>query len=380
LREAQARLEDADRRKNEFLAMLSHELRNPLTPVKTSLYILDRVAPDSEHAKRANAVIRRQVDQLSRLVDDLLDVTRITRGKIHLRRERVDLVELVRTVAEDHRPLFERADITLEVTLSAVAVSVHADRSRIAQIVGNLLQNAVKFTQPGGRVGVGVSMDAAAGVATLTVEDSGAGMAPEVLDRLFEPFMQADHTLDRSKGGLGLGLALVRGLVTQHGGSVTATSEGLGRGSRFVVRLPLASAKSADPAPAGAGHPAGRRRVLVIEDNVDAAESMRALLELHGHEVSVAHTGPDGVAKAVELRPEVVLCDIGLPGMDGFRLVEPLRAKLKGTPVVFAAVTGYASAEDQRRALDAGFDSFFVKPLNPRSLANLLRSYPGRAD
>ncbi|MGC4116820.1 MAG: ATP-binding protein [Myxococcales bacterium] len=303
LRQLAQQLEEADRRKTHFLAVLSHELRNPLAPVKNSLYILQRATPGGDQARRAQEVIHRQVDQLAHLVDDLLDVTRIARGKIHLQRRSVELDELVRGTFEDHRGLFERAGIAVSVRSSSGPIFVHADWSRLAQIVGNLLQNAAKFTPKGGCVAVAVSSDEASQQALITVTDNGAGMTPRVLARLFEPFMQADETLDRTQGGLGLGLALVKGLVEQHGGSIEASSEGAGRGAEFTVRLPFQKAAGAAARGTSLAGQEAHRRILVIEDNVDAADSLKEMLELNGHEVAVAYTGPEGVAKAREARP-----------------------------------------------------------------------------
>lgn len=381
LERANARLEQADHRKNEFLAALSHELRNPLAPIRNSLYVLDRAAPGSEQAVRAKAIIARQMTQLSNLVDDLLDVTRVTRNKIQLQKEALELGEVVRRVVEDYRSLFEAAQLQLELSTTGLPLHVMADRTRIVQVIGNLLQNAAKFSKPLGRTRISLSSEGASAV--IGVADDGAGMDQDTLDRLFEPFMQADKTLDRSKGGLGLGLALVKGLVDLHGGQVTASSAGLGRGSEVVVRLPLALASaSTDSDPAGEG-PRRRRHILIIEDNLDAASSLREVLELGDHHVTVAHTGPEGVARARELRPEVVLCDIGLPGMDGYAVAMALRedASLRHTHLV--ALSGYALPEDLRRAALAGFEHHLAKPPNieklERILANLPSTGSGRA-
>jgi signal transduction histidine kinase len=371
LRAAQARLLDADRRKNEFLAMLSHELRNPLAPIKNSLYILDRVAPGGDQARRAKGVIERQINQLTHVVDDLLDVTRVARGKMQLQRSRLELNELVRRTLEDHRTLFEGSGLGVELE-TAPEVFVDADGNRIAQVLGNLLQNAAKFTQRGGRVKVTVSTDAAARQAMVRVADTGAGMSADVLARIFEPFMQADSTVDRSKGGLGIGLALVKGVVEQHGGSVDARSEGIGRGTEFTVRLPLDLTQAVErerPAAAGAKV---RRRVLIIEDNVDAAHSLKDMLELDGHAVAVAYDGPDGIAKARELLPEYVLCDIGLPGMNGYDVARALRADGALRSVHLVALSGYALPEDLQRAAEAGFELHLAKPPTREKLDGLL--------
>jgi signal transduction histidine kinase len=371
-------LEEVDRRKNHFLAVLSHELRNPLTPVRNSLFILDRAAPGSAQALHAREVIRRQFDLLTHLVDDLLDVTRITSGKIHLQRGPVELVEVVKRTVEDHRSLFEKAQIEVQLKATTAQVRIEADGNRIAQVISNLLLNAAKFTPRGGRVEVQVSTDAAAGQALVRVTDNGAGIQPDMLSRLFQPFMQADEAIDRSKGGLGLGLALVKGLVEQHGGTVAAASDGLGCGSQFTVRLPLGGAepRAAEPQqrPAVKVH----RRVLVIEDNVDAADSMREILELEGHEVAVAYDGPKGLASAREFRPEVVICDVGLPGMDGYEVARSFRRDGALKDACMVALSGYALSEDRQRAAEAGFDHHLAKPVDLNRLEIILRATPLR--
>jgi PAS domain S-box-containing protein len=375
LREAQARLEEADRRKSHFLAVLSHELRNPLTPIKNSLYTLDRAPPGGDQARRARDVIARQIDLLTHLVDDLLDVTRISRGKIQLQRCRLELNELMTRTLEDHRGLFELSGLHVSFAPAPKAVHIHADWNRIAQVMSNLLLNAAKFTPRGGRVGVTVAMEAED--VLIRVSDTGTGMTPEMLAHLFEPFMQADTTLDRSKGGLGLGLALVKGLIEQHGGSVSAVSEGLGRGAELTVRLPLDLS-----APPQAELPSARvlflkRRVLMIEDNIDAADTLREVLSMNGHEVAVAYTGPDGIAKAHEHQPDVVLCDIGLPGMDGYAVARAFRADDLLKAMHLVAVSGYALPEDLQRAAQAGFERHLAKPPTVEKIETILRELPG---
>jgi PAS domain S-box-containing protein len=369
-RRMEAALLEADRRKNEFLAVLSHELRNPLAPIVNSLYILDHAPPGGEQADRAKQVISRQVAHLSNLVNDLLDVTRITRNKIQLQAERLDLNELVRRTVEDNRSFFEEAQVRLELTPAPQVLPVMADRTRIAQIIGNLLQNAAKFTPGGGTTRV--TLAAESNLAVLRVSDDGVGMSAETLAGLFQPFMQADHTLERSKGGLGLGLALVKGLVELHGGRISASSEGLGKGSDLVVHLPLAGAVASDQPAAAADRSGGRRRILIIEDNRDAANSLRDALALGHHEVIIAHDGPDGLAKARAFAPEVVVCDIGLPGMDGFEVARAFRAdeRLRGTFLV--ALSGYALPEDLARASEAGFERHLAKPPSIEALEQLL--------
>jgi PAS domain S-box-containing protein len=362
-------LADASRRKDEFLAVLSHELRNPLAPVRNSLYVLARAEPGGEQARRMQAIIERQVSHLTRLVDDLLDVTRISRGKIQLQRARIELGELVRRTVEDHRSTFTANGIRLEGRVASSPMWLSADGTRIAQVVGNLLGNAAKFTPRGGRVDLSLEQEGANAV--LRVRDSGAGITNEMLERLFEPFMQADRTLDRARGGLGLGLALVKGLAELHGGSVTATSEGPGRGAEFVVRLPLSPATEKAVANGETGRVAPRR-VLIIEDNIDAAGSLKEALELDGHEVEVAYDGPEGLTKARAFQPEVVLCDIGLPGMDGYEVARAFRADDALAGAFLVALTGYALPEDLQRAEDAGFERHLAKPPTFEKLSELL--------
>jgi two-component system CheB/CheR fusion protein len=376
-REAADALREADLNRTQFLAMLSHELRNPLAPITNSLYILDRAVAGGDQAKRAQAVIDRQVGQLRRLIDDLLDTTRISSGKVQLKLERLDLNEVVRRTVEDHRSCFDQNGVHLEVTLAEGHVAVMADWARVAQVIGNLLSNAAKFTGRGGGTRVSVARDEEARQAVVCVADTGAGMSPEILGRLFERFTQADRTLDRSKGGLGLGLALVKGLVELHCGEVSANSAGPGQGSEFIVRLPLdviqVAAKAEPPAAERRA-----RRVLIIEDNADAADSLREALELNDHEVDVANAGPEGLEKAHRFKPDVVLCDIGLPGMDGYEVARAICSDeaLKGTFLV--ALSGYAQPEDLERAANAGFHGHLAKPPSVEKLEELLAEAPQR--
>jgi PAS domain S-box-containing protein len=371
-KEMEAALREADRRKDEFLAVLSHELRNPLAPMRTALAVLALAGPGSSQALRARAALERQLQHLTRLVDDLLDLTRISRGKIRLHRVPLDLGPLVARTAEDHRALFDHGGVALELRLAAGATPVDGDATRLAQALGNLLQNAAKFTPEGGRVSVELERDG--GDAVLRVRDTGMGIDASVLPRLFEPFSQAEATLDRTRGGLGLGLALVRRLAELHGGSATARSGGAGLGAEFTVRVPL-STRSDDPArPAATPAAASGRRVLVVDDNVDAAETLRDLLEFSGHAAAVAHDGPAALALARAFAPDAVLCDIGLPGMDGYAVARALRADAALAGVLLVALTGYAQPEDQRRASEAGFDAHLAKPPPLETIESLLRS------
>ncbi|HEY3450404.1 MAG TPA: ATP-binding protein [Myxococcales bacterium] len=376
LRTANLKLAEADRRKNEFLAQLSHELRNPLAPIRSSLHVLHRAAPDGDQARRAKEIIDRQVGQLVRLVDDLLDVTRITRNKIQLQRQPLELNELVRRSLEDYRAEFDKGEVALELAAAPGPVLVDADGNRLAQVVGNLLQNAAKFTGPGGKTFVRVVTEPARQQAVVEVADTGIGMDERMLARVFQPFAQADSSLDRGKGGLGLGLALVRGLVELHGGEVSAHSDGLGKGSRVVVRLPLQASARAEPAAAHRADPPGRRRILIIEDNVDAADSLGEVLQMDRHQVAIAHDGHDGLAKVKAFRPDVVLCDIGLPGMDGYAVARAIRADEALKDVFLVALSGYAMPEDLQRAAEAGFERHLAKPPSLEKLAELLSTVP----
>jgi signal transduction histidine kinase/PAS domain-containing protein/ActR/RegA family two-component response regulator len=372
LRQSEADLRDADARKNEFLAMLSHELRNPLAPIKNSLYILQHARGDGEQVRRAEAVIGRQLAHLTSLIDDLLDVTRVTRGKIRLDKEPLDLDEVVGRTVEDHRNLFARAGVRLAFRPSGARLRVHADRTRLTQVVGNLLQNAAKFTPKGGSTSVSVE-SRGDGQAAVRVCDTGAGIGAEILPHLFEPFIQADRTLDRSKGGLGLGLALVKGLVEMHDGTVAARSEGPGRGAEFEVVLPtMPASELAEPRPLIEQALTQPRSVLIIEDNRDAADSLREVLEIVNHSAMVAYSGDEGLEKVRALRPDVVLCDIGLPGMDGHEVARAIRADASLSATTLVALTGYAAPEDLARSKEAGFDYHIAKPPSIEAIEQVL--------
>jgi CheY-like chemotaxis protein/two-component sensor histidine kinase len=353
--------------------MLSHELRNPLGPVRNALYILDRAQPGGQQAQRAKDIANRQVAHLTRLVDDLLDVTRIARGKIELRRELLDLTALVRRTAEDYRPLMQDRGVELAVEVPPAPVPVSGDPARLTQVLGNLLNNAAKFTPAQGRVALSLAADGDR--ALVRVRDTGPGISPDVLPTLFEPFTQGKQTLARSEGGLGLGLSLVKGLVAMHGGEVTATTAP-GSGAEFVVRLPLAAPPAERSAPAAAADvvPARRRRVLVIDDNRDAAETVAELARMLGHDVEVAFDAFDGLARAAERAPDVVFCDLGLPGMDGYELARQLRGRAGGNRIRLVALSGYAQPEDVARSAEAGFDAHVAKPADPAELERLLAS------
>jgi signal transduction histidine kinase/FixJ family two-component response regulator len=380
LERAAAATKEASRRKDEFLAMLGHELRNPLAPIRTASYVLRRVHSHDPRTARATEIIDRQVGHLTRIVDDLLDVSRIVRGKLAIQREPTDWANVVQSTAEDYRAGFEARGLELSLELPGAPVWVRGDRTRLAQVVANLLANAQKFTERGGRVAVDVRVDERAGSCSLSVRDTGIGMTPEMLARVFQPFEQGPQTSARTRGGFGLGLTLVKGLVEMHEGEVSAWSEGPGRGSELRIRLPLGEAPAARAARAGPGPAAAGLHVLVIEDNQDAAESLRTVLEMGGFSVEVAHDGPSGVAAARARRPQVVLCDIGLPGaMDGYEVARTLRADPDLRSVRLIALTGYGQQEDVRRAEDAGFDSHVTKPADPQGLLGLV-AVPAPAD
>ena len=371
--ELQARalmLAEADERKNEFLGFLAHELRNPTSAIANGLFVLERAPPDSDAARSAQAIMQRQTRQLARLIDDLLDTTRISRGKIELERQTVNFTEVVRDGLADYEGALGTRELSVKADLPHDDVWVDGDRARLSQVVGNLLSNAIKFSEDGGNIAVTLAAREEEGVANLRVSDEGCGIDPALLPQLFTPFTQGATSLARTKGGLGLGLALVRSLVELHGGTVTAHSAGPGCGAEFVVSLPLGRPPTGMPA-----RPKllpRRWRVLIVEDNGDAAESLRAGAALQGYEVRVAHDGYACLDMIHDFRPQVVLCDIGLPGMDGYELAGRLRADASLADIHLIAVSGYASPQDKARALAAGFDCHVAKPLKMDELESML--------
>ncbi len=377
-------LREAIVRRTHFLGMLSHELRNPLGPIGNALHVLARVAPGTEQAQHARAIVSRQFDHLTRLVNDLLDATRLASGKVQVHREKMDLAEVVQRTVDDHRSLFDRSGVGLELQVGDRPLWMDGDAVRLSQVVGGLLTNAVKFTNPGGRAEVSVAREAP-GTAVVRVRDDGVGIAADVRGRLFEPFAQGAETLDRSRGGLGLGLALAKGLVDLHGGTIIARGNDAGRGTEVVVTLPLLPQQAA-PAPdrALAAGTERARSVLVIDDDVDSAEALRDFLALSGHTVEIAYDGAEGLRRAAALSPEVILCDVGLPGMNGYDVARTLRAT-SGRRALLVALTGYGSDEVLQRALAAGFDARVVKPVSPEQLRQLVAvgtrvGAPGAAD
>jgi signal transduction histidine kinase/ActR/RegA family two-component response regulator len=372
LQQSNRALAEAARRKDEFLAMLGHELRNPLAPIGNAVALLRLAASQEPQVGEACTVIERQLANLTHLVDDLLDVARITRGKVHLRRRSLDLAAVLERAIELTGPLIEGHRHTLTRTRAGAPLWVQADATRVEQVFANLLNNAAKYTACGGVIQVIEECDGAAAV--VRIRDSGFGIAPALLPHVFELFAQADRTLDRAQGGLGIGLTLVKTLVELHGGTVTASSGGIGQGSEFVVRLPLIQAPGAPPPATEALPPpaaAAALHVLVVEDNKDAADSLAMLLKLWGHRVRTSHDGLAGLTAARHTRPEVVLLDIGLPGMDGYEVARQLRQEF-GPAIRLVAMTGYGQEEDRRRAWEAGFNAHLVKPADPATLQALL--------
>ena len=377
LRESEEMLRETDRRKDEFLAMLAHELRNPLAPIRNSVEYLRLKERDPE-LDWSYDVIDRQVDHLTRLVDDLLDVSRITRGKLEIRRKRVDLSEILRGALETIQPQITRKGQRLHVSIPPGPVELHADAVRMCQVLLNLLDNAVKFTPDGGTIWLTVERED--GHLRICVRDQGKGLEPEELPQLFQMFYQSRHTKTLSVGGLGIGLALVRRLVEMHGGKVEASSPGLGMGSEFAIRLPFAEDRleagaSRDIAAEDATGPASRR-ILVVDDNRDSAESLTLLLRLAGHEVMAVHDGLAAVETVDSWNAEIVLLDIGLPEMDGYEVASTLRQRPDGKRFTLIAVTGWGQDADRRRSREAGFDAHLTKPVETTTLQKLLAAIP----
>ena len=368
-------LEESERKMNEFLAMLGHELRNPLAPIRNALDLMRiQSTGDSTH-EWARSVIDRQLTQLTRLVDDLLDIGRISSGKIALHKEPIEVNAAVQRAVEASRPLADASRHTLEVRLSPEPLSVDGDLTRLSQVVLNLLTNAIKYTPAGGRIEVDVAREGASAV--VRVKDTGIGMAPELIPTVFDLFVQGERSLDRSEGGLGIGLTLVKRLVSLHGGTVSVHSDGPGRGSEFAISLPALAQSSAprEPQPTAPVVPARRgSRVLVVDDNRDSADTLAALLEAWGHEVRTLYDGPSAIAAAAEFQPNVVLLDIGLPKMNGYEVAVQLRKSGNRRPLILVAFTGYGQDEDRRRVREAGFDYHLVKPLEPAELEKILDS------
>lgn len=374
LRESDKELRQADKNKNEFLSALSHELRNPLAAISAGIQILD-ITKDEDQVKTAKNIMNRQMDQICALVDDLLDLTRISNNRIELKKEILELNKLAGLAAEDQRILFEKKGIRLSVNISGDPVYIYADSVRIKQIIGNLFHNAYKYTQAGGEANL--NMYEENGEAVISVKDNGCGLSPEMMPKLFQAFIQADMSLDRSGGGLGLGLSITKGIVELHGGSVSACSEGLGKGSEFTIRLPLSDAdgcvKVGDAKQADSS--ARSLKVLIIEDNKDFADLLNTMLAAAGHQTEVSYDGREGLEKAKAFKPDVIFCDIGLPGMNGYEVAKSIRNdnELKG--IYLIALTGYAGAGDVEHVLKAGFNRHLAKPVDLASVQRLLNEY-----
>jgi two-component system CheB/CheR fusion protein len=372
LKNRAAQLADADRRKDEFLAMLGHELRNPLAPIRNALHVLRSPRAQGAQIERAKDMLDRQVDQLVRLVDDLLDVSRVTRGKIQLRRERLGLSKVIGSAVETARPLIDALGHELTVCLPEEPVYVEGDAVRLTQVLANLLNNAAKYTERGGHVELSAAVEG--GTAVVRVRDDGIGIGADLLPHVFDMFVQAERSMARSQGGMGIGLTLVRHLVELHGGSVQAFSAGPDQGCEMVVRLPAARREERGALAVAEGGPASGAglRVLVVDDNADVADSLAMLLELSSHEVRAVYSGADALDALAVFRPDVVLLDIGLPTMTGYEVVRRIRGCEEGRRALVVAVTGYGQPEDRRLSLEAGFDHHLVKPVDLDALLALL--------
>jgi signal transduction histidine kinase len=368
---------ESDRQKDEFLAVLAHELRNPLAPIRTALQLI-RLAPDDRpRRERACDVMDRQIQQMVRLVDDLLDVSRITRGKIELRREGQELSAVIQRAVETSRPMIEAGGHELTVTFSREPIYLDSDPTRLAQVFSNLLNNAAKYTPRGGRISITAERDSSEAV--VRVRDSGEGIPADMLTRIFDMFAQVDRSVEKAHGGLGIGLTLARRLVEMHGGSIEAFSDGPGTGSEFVVRLPAFVAETSTHSNAPAEHALPRavstRRVLVVDDNRDAADCLADVMRLGGHDVRTAHDGRTALAIAETFKPDAVLLDLGMPNLSGYDTAECLRARL-GPRVLLVATTGWGQDEHRQRSQQAGFDHHLVKPVDPAAVAALLANAP----
>ena len=375
LRQSEEALREADRRKDEFLAVLAHELRNPLAPIRYALATVKKSARSGEQRRRAEEVVERQVALMSRLLDDLLDISRITRGMLELKKSHVELHQVIAAAVETARPLIDSKHHRLSLDMPQHAVRLEADAVRLAQVFANLLINAAKYTDPGGRIELRATQQAHQ--VSVTVRDNGIGIPPELMPRLFTLFSQVHAPTGRTQDGLGVGLSLVRGLVALHGGTVEARSEGAGRGSEFTVHLPRgapgAGTRAADDATAvpAAVHPL---RILVVDDSRDAADICATLLELSGHRVQTAYSGRRALEVAEAFQPQVLLLDIGLPDIDGYQLARSIRAAPWGQSAYLVAVTGWGQEQDRRRASEVGFDHHLTKPVEAEALDSLLRS------
>lgn len=372
-RRAEQALRKADQKKDEFLATLAHELRNPLAPIRTGLQLLGRVEVGTTQFVRLREMMERQLQQMVKLIDELLDVSRIATGKVVLQKELVDLRAVVDMAIESSQPGIDAGSHRVEVELPAVPVRVVGDPARLAQCVGNLINNAAKYTRDGGQIRVTLAEQA--GQAIVQVSDNGVGIPENMLEHVFDMFAQVNRSLDRAQGGLGIGLSLVRSLITLHGGSVAASSPGIGQGSTFTITLP-ACTDHALAMPTGpdavAMAPVRPLRVLLVDDNADAADSLAQLLQAHGHETRVEYTGASALRAAASFQPDAVLCDISMPGMDGHEVASTLRRDARFATTLLVALSGRGSEQDKRQALEAGFDSQLTKPTSIENVSALL--------
>jgi PAS domain S-box-containing protein len=372
-----AELREADRLKDEFLAMLAHELRNPLAPIRNALYIMKQPTADTAMLQQVRDMAERQVQHMARLLDDLLDVSRISRGRIELRKESVDVAAVIQRTIEAVRPLLEERRHELTVSLPAEPLRVQADPTRLEQVLTNLLNNAAKYTDPGGHVWL--TAEQGKDEIVLRVKDTGIGIAPEMLPRIFDLFVQAERQLDRAPGGVGIGLTLVKKLVQMHEGRIEAISAGLGQGSEFLVHLPVLPEQlsAPDTGASGKDHAANlpAHRVLVVDDNQDAANTLALLLQLAGQDVQTVYDGPSALSVAKAFRPSLVFLDIGMPGMDGYEVARQLRQDAQCREVVLVALTGWGQQEDRRRSSEAGFDHHLVKPVEPDAVQQVLADF-----
>lgn len=358
------------RRRDEFLAMLAHELRNPLAPLRNAVYLQQHLPIDDPMFAKTRDIVDRQVTHLARMVDDLLDVARLERGMIQLRRQRIDLNTAVTAAVDACTTLTQARRHTVRVDLAGEPLPLDVDPVRIEQLIVNLITNAAKFTPTAGEIRIATARDGAG--ALLTVVDSGIGLRPEMTQAIFNPFTQDDRTLDRSRGGLGIGLTIARRIAELHGGALQASSEGVNKGSTFIARFPLAAGASAHVESPAHANPGSRRRVLVVEDNADVRESLRLILEIWGHDVTTADTGDAGLEQIRRTHPEVALIDIGLPGMSGYDVAHTIRTtELRSLPMKLVAITGYGQPADRARALEAGFDMHLLKPIDPDVLRRI---------
>ncbi len=365
-----AERERAVRLRDEFMAMLAHELRNPLAPMRNALYLLRMQNLQDPVAQKSAEVLGRQVDHIVRMVDDLMDVARLERGKVALKKRRIDLNRIVSSAVDACLPTAQARGHNVSVHFGDAALPVDADAVRVEQIVSNLLNNAIKFTAPGGEIRIETGADH--GEALLAVQDPGIGFEPQAAEKLFAPFLQVNPTLERTAGGLGIGLTIVRRLAELHGGSVHASSAGPGKGARFVVRFPLAAGPAEDEREDQPPAPARRRRIVLIEDNSDIRETLRSVLTRWGHEVTAEADGHAGLARVLEVKPDVALVDIGLPGLNGYDVARRIRAVMPNGALRLIAITGYGQPSDRERALAAGFDVHLLKPIAPELLAREL--------